>query len=201
MKKLALSLSLVAVIATTPALAGAKVGDPMPAFSATSIDGVLLSNETLEDQTYVLEWTNDGCPFVKKHYNAGNMQATQTEATEAGAVWIQIISSAPGKQGYVTPEQARELNTSRDGAPTHVVLDEEGTLGKLFGAKTTPHMYIADRTDTLRYAGAIDSIPSASIADIENAENYVISAITAINAGEEIETRQSKPYGCSVKYK
>ena len=202
MKTIAIAISLTAIAAFMPANASPKVGEAMPAFNETTIDGVTLSNETLADTVYVLEWTNHDCPFVRKHYHAdkSNMQNTQVAAEEAGAVWITVISSAPGKQGHVSASQARELTTSRGAKPTHIILDEDGNMGQAFDAKTTPHMFVADRTGTLRYAGAIDSIRSANLADIDNAENYVLTAVNSVVSGQEVPTKQTTPYGCSVKY-
>ena len=200
MKTSAAIIGLLAFAAITPASAAPVVGETTPAFSETTIDGVSLTNDMLDDQLYILEWTNHECPFVQKHYNAGNMQKTQQKAAEADAVWITVISSAPGKQGHVSADEARELTTSRGAQPDHIILDEDGSMGRLFDAKTTPHMYISDRTDTLRYAGAIDSIRSASVDDIPQAENYVLSAVTSISAGQEVATKQTRPYGCAVKY-
>ena len=125
---------------------------------------------------------------------------TQETATADEAVWISIVSSAPGKQGHITAEQAAELTTSRGAKPTHIILDESGDLGRLFEAKTTPHMFIGDNSNTLRYAGAIDSIRSASQADIPKATNYVLAALTSIKAGDEVAETQTRPYGCAVKY-
>ncbi len=201
MKLATLCLGFVMVAAFVPVSAAAPtVGETTPAFSVTTIDDVALTNASLADTVYVFEWTNHECPFVRKHYHAGNMQMTQEQTIADGAVWITVISSAPGKQGHLNEDEARELTTSRGAQPTHIVLDEDGTLGHLFEAKTTPHMYVSDRTDTLRYAGAIDSIPSANKKDIDKAENYVLAAVSSINAGLEVATKQSQPYGCSIKY-
>ncbi|MCI5043726.1 MAG: redoxin domain-containing protein [Aquisalinus sp.] len=202
MKTTAIALGLTAFVAFAPASATPTVGEAMPAFDEVSIDGVALNNETLADTVYVLEWTNHDCPFVRKHYDAerANMQNTQGASVDAGAVWISVISSAPGKQGHVSVEEARNLTTSRGAKPTHIILDEDGNMGKAFDAKTTPHMYVADRTGTLRYAGAIDSIRSANPADIDTAENYVLAAVNSVVAGKEVANKQSTPYGCAVKY-
>jgi hypothetical protein len=197
---LATSLGLMALSAA-PALAGSpEIGEPLPAFEVTTTSGDVISNESLAGKRVILEWTNHQCPFVVKHYGADNMQATQRTTTEDDAVWISVVSSAPGKQGHVTPEQSAELTTSRGAVPTYVVLDESGDLGRLFKAKTTPHMFVADENTKLAYMGAIDSIKSANPADIEKAENYVLSAFASLQAGEEVATPTSKPYGCSVKY-
>ena len=151
----------------------------------------------------IIEWVNYDCPFVKKHYHRShqNMQKLQAKYTSKGVVWLSICSSAPGKQGHVSPDEARELTTSRGAKPTHVLFDPTGEVGRNYGAKTTPHMYIIDDTGTLlAYNGAIDSIPSANPADIAKAKNYVKTAMTALAAGEKPNPATTKPYGCSVKY-
>jgi len=148
----------------------------------------------------VLEWTNDGCPYVGKHYGTGNMQMLQKHYTEQGVVWLSVISSAPGHQGYVDGERANQLTGDRQAAPTAVLLDPEGTVGRLYGAKTTPHMYIVDPEGTLIYMGGIDDVPSARWRDVENAENYVRTALDEALAGKPVTTAITRPYGCSVKY-
>jgi len=127
------------------------------------------------------------------------MQQLQKTYTEKGIVWLSVISSAPGKQGYVSPEQAQELTTSRNASPSAVLLDPEGTVGRAYGAKTTPHMYVIDK-GTLRYMGGIDSIPSSDPADVPNAESYLQAAVEAVLAGEKVAKPMTRPYGCSVKY-
>lgn len=151
-------------------------------------------------KTVVLEWTNHLCPFVKKHYESGNMQNTQKHALDQGVVWLSIISSAPGKQGHVSAEKAKQISAKHKGLATTILLDESGTVGKLYGAKTTPHMYIIDSKGMLRYKGAIDSIPSASKKDIAKATNYVTKALDELANNKAISNTATKPYGCSVKY-
>ncbi|MGF1535721.1 MAG: redoxin domain-containing protein, partial [Elainellaceae cyanobacterium] len=148
----------------------------------------------------VLEWTNHQCPFVGKHYGSGNMQALQADATAEGVTWLSIISSAPGKQGYVEPDKANELTESRNASPTAVLLDPKGEIGQLYDARTTPHMFVINEDGVVEYMGAIDSIPSADTADLEKAENYVEAALTSVLADQAVETAVSQPYGCSVKY-
>jgi len=152
----------------------------------------------------VLEWTNHGCPYVVKHYSekheGGNMQNLQKEAAADDVVWLSIISSAPGKQGYVSGKQANKLTESRDADPEAVVLDAAGVFGKTFSAKTTPHMFVIDESQTLVYQGAIDSVKSTNPADIALATNYVSEALTALKEGRPIADSETKPYGCSVKY-
>ena len=176
------------------------VGTPVPDFSAATTADIDINLGQFAGQKVVLEWTNDGCPYVQKHYGSKNMQRLQKRLTSEGVVWITIISSAPGEQGYVTPAQANDLTSSRGAAPTHVVLDPSGEIGRLYGAKTTPHMFLIDEAGVLQYAGAIDSIPTAREKDITRAENYVLEAYTSLKAGKSVVTKQSQPYGCSVKY-
>ena len=128
----------------------------------------------------VLEWTNHDCPYVRKHYETGNMQALQKEATEQGIVWLTIISSAPGTQGYVSAGEANELTSSRRAIPTAVLFDPTGTTGKTYGATNTPHMYVIDKTGVLVYMGAIDDQPSTRKSSVQGANNYVRAALQAV---------------------
>lgn len=195
------SFATLAVLAA-PGWAGAQVavGQPAPAFSLVAADGKTVTLESLRGKTVVLEWTNHDCPFVRKHYDAGNMQAQQKEAAAAGAVWLQVISSAPGKQGFVDGAAASTLNTKRNAAPAGALLDPTGKVGQQYGAKTTPHMYVINAQGTLVYQGGIDSIPSAKIDDIAKAEQHVRVALAELGAGKPVTKTASKPYGCSVKY-
>jgi len=189
-----------AVLVATTAAAAPSVGEPAPSFSTTDSRGKTVALGDFAGKYVVLEWTNDGCPFVQKHYSSGNMQALQKDATDDGAVWLSVISSAPGKQGHVDGAGADALTRSRDAHPTHVLLDESGDVGRLYGAKTTPHMFIVDPKGTLIYAGGIDSIPSADPADIPKAKPYVKLALAEAMAGKPVSEAVTKPYGCSVKY-
>jgi peroxiredoxin len=182
------------------ASAQAKVGAAAPAFTAPATTGTNHSLGDLRGKTVVLEWTNHDCPYVRKHYESGNMQALQREATGQGVVWLSIISSAPGTQGYVTPPQAEELTSSRKAAPTAVLLDPKGTVGKLYGATNTPHMYVIDKAGQLAYAGAIDDRPTSRKSDVHGANNYVRAALQSVAAGEPVKTPVTRAYGCTVKY-
>ena len=195
-------LAPIALLALLVGTAQAKVapGNPAPDFTLPSADGSDVSLSDFAGKTVILEWTNHGCPFVQKHYKSGNMQSLQTRYTGDDAVWLSIISSAPGKQGHVSADKALTLTEARDAKPTHVLLDEDGTVGRLYGAKTTPHMYIIDPKGTLIYAGGIDSIPSANPQDIEKAMPYVKLALDEAMAGKPVSQAQTRPYGCSVKY-
>ncbi|OYQ32662.1 thioredoxin family protein [Niveispirillum lacus] len=191
-------LSLPALAA--PAAAAAVVGQAAPAFSGTNVDGAAVSLADYKGKLVVLEWTNHGCPFVRKHYDSGNMQAVQAEATKAGAVWLTIISSAPGEQGHVSPADAKARAASEKWAATTTILDPTGTIGRAFGAKTTPHMYIIGTDGTLLYDGAIDDKPTADKADIPGSKNYVRAALADIAAGRPVAVSSTRAYGCSVKY-
>ncbi len=178
-----------------------KLGSTIPA-SLTFSDaaGKVRTFGEFRGSPVVLEWTNPGCPFVKKHYDGGNMQKLQTEATADGASWITINSGAAGKQGYLDPKTAATEAQKLGYKSSVVVPDPEGKLGKAFGAETTPHMYVLDKDGKLVYMGAIDSIPSFDKADVAKAENYVTKALADLKAGKPVATAQTKSYGCSVKY-
>lgn len=194
--------SAVSTLAGRPSWAAvaAKVGEPAPAFTATSTAGSPVSLGSYKGKVVVLEWTNHECPYVRKHYETGNMQGLQRETTGQGLVWLTIISSAKGEQGYVTPGQADELTTSRKAAPTLVLLDEKGMVGRMYGATNTPHMYVVDKTGLLVYAGAIDDRPTTRKADVPGASNYVKAALDAVAAGQPVKTPVTRAYGCTVKY-
>lgn len=200
----AVALTAGALIASTAEAAPAApaVGASAPAFTGTTSNGETVSLADFEGKTVILEWTNDGCPFVKKHYAdpPSNMQSLQKSASADDIVWLSVISSRPGSQGHVSPAGANELTTSRGAAPAHVILDESGDIGRLYGAKTTPHMFVITPEGELVYDGAIDSIPSARVEDIPKADNYVTAALDDLAAGKAVTTPTSKPYGCAVKY-
>jgi hypothetical protein len=155
---------------------------------------------SLRGKTVVLEWTNHDCPFVKKHYESGNIPRLQKEATAKGIIWLQVISSAPGKQGYVDGATAIKQNAERHAAPTNILLDRDGKLGHLYDAQTTPHLFIIDAKGVLVYKGGIDSIASTDKADIAKAEPYVSEALASLAAGKPIAPNTTQPYGCAVKY-
>jgi peroxiredoxin len=180
--------------------AAATVGQPAPAFTLTDTKGTAHSLADFAGKTVVLEWFNHECPFVKKHYGAGNMQKQQAAATGKGVVWLTINSSAPGKQGHVNAEQANAILGEWKASPTAFLLDHDGTVGQAYGAKTTPHMYVIDGTGVLRYNGAIDANPSADPADIPGATQYVDAALGDLAANRAVARGTTQPYGCSVKY-
>ncbi|MEO0606863.1 MAG: redoxin family protein [Pseudomonadota bacterium] len=179
------------------------VGEAAPIFvDYNTSSGEQISLGDFDGKTVVLEWTNHDCPFVKKHYAEPvvNMQTLQDGASDDDTVWIQVISSAPGKQGYLEADAAMAKNTERGSVPAYTILDPSGDLGRAYDAKTTPHMYVITGEGALAYQGAIDSIRSAKVADIAKATNYVTAALTAVAAGQTPDVTSSKPYGCSVKY-
>ncbi|RTL25312.1 MAG: redoxin domain-containing protein [Rhodocyclaceae bacterium] len=180
--------------------ANAEIGQPAPAFTAQGADGKPVSLATYKGKTVVLEWTNHKCPFVVKHYESGNIPQLQKDATAKGVVWLQVISSAPGKQGHVEGASAIKINGFRNAAPSGVVLDPDGKLGRLYGAQTTPHLFIVDPAGKLVYKGGIDSIPSTRKDDIAKADNYVKLALADLAANRPVAHASTKPYGCSVKY-
>jgi peroxiredoxin len=185
-----------------PVLAGAapRVGEPAPDFNGTDTSGKTWTLAGLRGTPVILEWTNHDCPYVKKHYGSGNMQALQAEAAEAGYTWLSVISSAPGKQGHVSPAEADALTSSRNAVPAAVLLDPDGTIGRAYGARTTPHMFIIDEKGTLVYMGGIDDRPTSDPADIDGATNYVRAAMADRAAGKPVAQPATRPYGCSVKY-
>ena len=191
---------LVLFATSNEARAAAEVGQTAPDFEAVDTNGNDFKLSDHKGEIVVLEWTNHLCPFVVKHYDSGNMQATQKAAMDQGVKWITIVSSAPGKQGHVTAEEANTLVEEKGATISAKILDESGEIGKAYGAQTTPHMYVIDEEGTLVYAGAIDSNASPNPDTIEGATNYVLAALDSLKAGTEIETTHSQPYGCSVKY-
>ncbi|WP_028079910.1 redoxin domain-containing protein [Solimonas soli] len=193
------ALASAALLISSAVFAAPKVGAPAPDFAATDSKGQTIRLSDYRGKFVVLEWTNDGCPFVQKHYR-GNMQSLQKEATAQGAVWLSVISSAPGKQGHVSGAEADALTLKRGAAPSAVLLDPSGTLGHLYDARTTPQLFIVDRHGTLLYAGGIDSIASTDVDDIARAKPYVKTALAEAMAGKPVRSPVTRPYGCSIKY-
>ncbi|MBE2179354.1 MAG: thioredoxin family protein [Chthoniobacterales bacterium] len=199
MKNLAaLTLSLAAGI--TLAFAEPQVGQPAPAFTLTDSDGNPHNLSDFQGKVVVLEWLNHGCPFVVKHYESGNMQKLQKDYTGKGVVWLSVVSSAPGKQGHMSPEDTNKTKTEKGSAATAILIDEDGTVGKLYNAQVTPEMFIINSDGVLVYAGAIDDRKSTDTADIAGAKNYVAQALDEVLAGKPVSEATSKAYGCSVKY-
>lgn len=186
--------------AALPAMAAPAIGQAAPAFTAVDSKGKQHNLADFKGKVVVLEWTNHDCPYVKKHYQA-NMQDLQKQAKDAGVVWLSVISSAPGEQGHVDGKKADELTASRNASPTAVLLDPQGTIGKAYDARTTPHMYVIDPKGVLRYAGGIDSIASARVEDLQKASPLFKTAMQAVVKGETVAQATTRPYGCNVKYK
>ncbi|MDX2257857.1 MAG: thioredoxin family protein [Hyphomicrobiaceae bacterium] len=186
--------------AATTALAAPKIGEPAPDFTAVDSKGQTVKLADYRGKTVILEWTNEGCPYVKKHYGTGNMQALQKETTGGGVVWLTVISSAPGQQGHLSPAEIEALATKQAAAPTATLIDADGKIGKAYDAKTTPHMYVIKPDGVLAYAGAIDDKPTADEADVKTATNYVKNALAQIAAGKPVDPALTRAYGCSVKY-
>ena len=197
----AASACLALAVAAAPAAALAvKVGEPAPAFTATDSNGKSVSLAQFKGKYVVLEWHNQGCPFVVKHYGSGNLPKLQKEWTAKQVVWLAIISSAPGKQGFVDGKGANQDMQEHNAAPTATLLDPKGEVGRLYGAKTTPHMFVINPQGQLIYNGAIDDKSSADPADIPGAKNYVTQALSEALAGKPVSQPTTPPYGCSVKY-
>jgi peroxiredoxin len=189
-------------ILASPAWAAgvAKVGETAPVFNTAATNGRSVGLADQRGKIVILEWTNHDCPYVRKHYESGNMQTLQKEITAQGVVWLTLISSSPGTQGYVSPKEADELTASRKANPTAVLLDPTGAVGKAYGATNTPHMYIVDKAGLLVYAGAIDDRPTTRRADVQGAHNYVRAALEDMAAGRAVQTPVTRAYGCTVKY-
>jgi len=195
-----LGFVVLATVGAGPAAAAAVVGQPAPPFTLTDSHGKTRSLAEFQGKLVVLEWWNFECPFVGKHYGSGNMQKLQKEWTGKGVVWLTVSSSAPGKQGYVDGAKADALMKEKGGASTAVLLDHDGKVGRAYGAKTTPHLFVIDARGRLAYAGGIDDRPSTDQADIAPAKNYVEVALSELVAGRPVTIATSQPYGCGVKY-
>jgi len=203
MKKTLLLIGILFSIGTACAAHRAdqiKVGEPSPEFTLADIEGKTVSLTDFKGQYVLLEWVNHGCPFVKKHYNSGNMPSLQKEMTEKDIVWLSICSSAEGKQGYYSAKEWQKLAKEKEMNSTAILLDPEGKMGRAYQAKTTPHMYIVDPEGILVYMGAIDDKPTTDLEDIEGAHNYVRAALEEVMEGEPVSQPVTRPYGCSVKY-
>jgi len=207
MKLVSIALALVLLAAPLSAFAGDGQNEPRaaidkeaPEFALTGVDGKEYKLSAFRGKYVVLEWTNPDCPFVRKHYGSGNMQALQSRWEAKEVVWLTICSSAPGQQGYYKADDARKNLEKSKAAPTAYLIDGDGKVGRTYGARTTPHMYVIDPKGVLIYAGAIDDKPSTKQADIKGATNYVQACLEAAMAGKPVSTRTTTPYGCSVKY-
>jgi peroxiredoxin len=193
---------VVGMIGIFDSAAGAapQIGQPAPDFTAVDSEGNPVQLHAYRGKTIVLEWTNADCPYTRKHYNSGNMQGMQSLAQQNGVVWLTVISSAPGKQGYVNGPAADALTQSRKAVPAAVLLDPQGAVARLYAAKTTPHLFVIDKNGTLQYMGGMDSIATTDEADIPRAEPYLKEAMLAVVQGNPVAHPVTRPYGCSIKY-
>jgi hypothetical protein len=191
---------LVATLLLISSAYAAKVGEPAPDFQATDSNGQMHKLSNVHGKFVVLEWHNNGCPYTQKHYESGNMQRLQKEWTDKGVIWFTVISSAQGQQGYVTAQQENDYLKQMKASPTAALLDPQGEVGRLYSAKTTPHMFVINPARVLIYDGAIDDKATTEQADIAGAKNYVSQALEEAAAGKPVSTPTSRPYGCSVKY-
>jgi len=198
--KALLCLLAVGLGLTSFATARVEIGSAAPNFALTDIDGRMHRLSDYRGKVVILEWVNPECPFVVKHYESGNLPRTQAAATTQGSVWLLINSGRPGAQGDFSADEARAWQAQTGAAATAYIRDSDGTVGRLYDAKTTPHLFIITPDGTLAYDGAIDSIRSTRQSDIEKAENYVTSALDALARGEPVKTAVTRPYGCTIKY-
>lgn len=201
-KKLAYTLLIPMILGyfNLPAHASTTIGEKAPTIKATDIHGNPFNLEDHLGKIVVLEWTNHLCPFVVKHYSTGNMQNIQKTATDNGIIWVSIVSSAPGKQGFISPEKAAAIESEKGAHNTTKILDPLGEIGKAYAAKTTPHMFIIDTQGQIAYQGAIDDNPSPSPKVIDGSKNLVLAALDDLTAGRSVAIPKTAPYGCSVKY-
>ena len=197
----AAATTLAAMLAAPAIAAGPDLGKPAPDFAVADTYGKPVKLADFKGKLVILEWSNHQCPYVRKHYGAGNMQKTQEAARAIGVTWITIISSAPGEQGHVNAAEANKLTTERNAKPHHVVLDPKGQIGRLYEARVTPHMFIIGTDGKLLYKGAIDSIRSSRQSDIANAKNYVTAALGEIKGGKQVADADTIAYGCTIHYK
>jgi peroxiredoxin len=195
-----LATAMLAIAGSRPAVASAVVGHAAPAFTLADGNGTPRSLAEFQGKIVVLEWWSPECPFVGKHYGSGNMQRLQKEWTAQGVVWLTVNSSGAGQQGYVDGATASTLLRKRGAAPTAVLLDPDGKVGRAYGAKTTPHLFVIDGKGTLVYAGGIDDKPSTDQADVATAKNYVAAALAEVTAGRPVTIASTQSYGCGVKY-
>lgn len=193
------AISLVSTV-VLPALAQPQPGKAAPDFTAVDSKGKTVRLSDFKGKTVVLEWTNQDCPYVRKHYETDTMQSLQRDATADGVVWLTVSSSAPGFQGHVNALEAEKLTADRKASPTAFLLDPEGQIGRAYEARVTPHMFVIDKAGLVAYMGAIDDRPTSNHGDVKGARPYVREALAAIKAGQPVKTTSTRPYGCSVKY-
>lgn len=186
--------------ATTTAIAAATVGQPAPAFKGTDVAGKPVSLADFKGKYVVLEWNNPNCPFVLKHYDSNNMQALQKRFGAESVAWVAVNSTSEMHSDYMAPDRLAAWFKQKNAAPTAVIMDTQGEIGRAFGAKVTPHMFVIDPKSTVIYAGAIDDKRTANAADAKAANNYVVAALADARGGKPVATASSAAYGCSIKY-
>ncbi len=200
MRRIFSTISVALLMLASASAYAVKVGDPAPGFTGTDSNGKTQTLSEYKGKYVVLEWSNRDCPYTRKHYTSGNMQSLQKEWTAKGVVWLTILSSAPGQQGYVTASEENAQLAKVHAAPTAAILDPTGAIGHEYDAKTTPNMFVIDPSGKLIYAGAIDDHPTDDVGDIKISKNYVSEALSQAMAGVVVATSYTRPYGCSVKY-
>jgi peroxiredoxin len=200
MRRTLSTISLALLVLASASAFAVKVGDPAPDFTGTDSNGKTLTLSDYKGKFVVLEWSNRDCPYTRKHYSSGNMQSLQREWTAKGVIWLTILSSAPGQEGYVTASEENAQLAKVHASPTAAILDPTGKIGHEYEAKTTPNMFVIDPSGKLIYAGAIDDHPSPNAGDVKISKNYVSEALTQSMAGGQVTTSYTRPYGCSVKY-
>lgn len=194
------TVAVVALVVFGQALSRPATLGQAPGFTLANSNGTNISLDQFKGKYVVLEWWNYQCPIVRRHYDSGNMQSVQKQLADKGVVWLSINSSAPGKQGNVDGAKANEVMKGEKATVTHILLDHDGTVGRAYGAKTTPQMVLISPEGEMLYNGAIDNMPNASKADTAKAENYLLRAYGEASSGREVSIKTSRPYGCSVKY-
>jgi peroxiredoxin len=189
-----------AIALSSPAAATAAIGQPAPAFTATDVHGRSVALADFRGRIVVLEWLSPRCPFVRKHYDSMNMQRTQMDAAAQGVVWLAVASAAPGARDFVPPAALAQWLQQQGATVTAALVDADGRIGRAFGARVTPHLFIVDARGRLAYAGAVDSIASAHAADVDRATHYVRQALAELAAGREVSVPLTRPYGCAIRY-
>lgn len=200
MLRIKFKLLLLFVITSLAFSQEAKIDQKAPEFTLQDYTGMDVPLSDYKGKIVVLEWINFDCPYVQKHYKSGNIPKLQEEYTKKGIIWLSICSSAPGKQGYLTTGEIRKRIKEHNAKMTFYLIDSDGTVGKMYGAKTTPHFFIINKDGTLVYAGGIDDKPSTDAEDIKTARNYVREVLDSLLTGAKPPVKSTKPYGCSVKY-
>lgn len=199
-RRLVLVMGGLAILAPQQALAMPAIGEPAPAFRVKDADGRTRSLADFAGKVVVLEWTSSDCPYCGKHYGSGNMQALQKNAVRDGVAWLTVSSSAPGREGYFTPKIARAWRAKVGSHATAILLDSDGVVGRAYGARATPHMFVIDGTGRVVYMGGIDDRPYSDPASLKGAKTYVANALADLKAGRPVAEPVSAPYGCSVRY-